>query len=103
MGTLINVSLDVTKITKGRLKQGKKGQMYLDLTLSIDDKTNDYGQNVSAYEAQSQDERKSKEPRNYLGNGKVVWTDGNVSVAEKKEEAKKAVSIEDDNEGDLPF
>ena len=72
MGTLINVSLDVTKITKGKLKQGKKGQMYLDLTLSVDDKTNDYGQNVSAYEAQSQDERKSKEPRNYLGNGKVV-------------------------------
>lgn len=103
MGTLINVSLDVTKITKGRLKQGKKGQMYLDLTISVDDKTNDYGQNVSAYEAQSQDERKSKEQRNYLGNGKVVWTDGNVSVAEKKEETKKAVSVEDDDDPDLPF
>ena len=38
MGTLINVSLDVTKITKGKLKQGKKGQMYLDLTLSGDDR-----------------------------------------------------------------
>jgi len=103
MGTLINVSLDVTKITKGKLKEGKNGKMYLDLTLSVDDKTNDYGQNVSAYEAQSQDERKSKEPRNYLGNGKVVWTDGNVSVAEKKEDTKKTVSIDDDNEGDLPF
>jgi len=103
MGTLINVSLDVTKITKGRLRPGKNGQMYLDLTLSIEDKTNDYGQNVSGYEAQSQDERKSKEPRNYLGNGKVVWTDGNVSVAEKKEDTKKPVSIEDDNEADLPF
>lgn len=103
MGTLINVSLDVTKITKGKLKEGKNGKMYLDLTLSVDDKTNDYGQNVSVYEAQSQDERKSKEPRNYLGNGKVVWTEGNVSVAEKKEDTKKTVSVEDDNEGDLPF
>ena len=65
MGTLINVSLDVTKITKGRLKQGKKGQLYLDLTISVDDKTNEYGQNVKAWEGQSQDERKSKEPRNY--------------------------------------
>ena len=33
---------------------------------------------------------------------RCVWTDGNVSVAEKKEETKK-VSIDDDNEGDLPF
>ena len=77
--------------------------MYLNLTLSIEEKTNEYGQNVKAWEGQSQDERKSKEPRNYLGNGKVVFTEGNVSVAEKKEETKKAVSVEDDNEGDLPF
>ena len=103
MGTLINVSLDVTKITKGRLRPGKNGQIYLDLTISIEEKTNEYGQNVSGWEAQSQDERKSKEPRNYLGNGKVVFTEGKVSVAEKKEETKKAVSVEDDNEGDLPF
>lgn len=103
MGTLINVSLDVTKITKGRLKQGKKGQLYLDLTISVDDKTNEYGQNVKAWEGQSQDERKSKEPRNYLGNGKVVFTEGKVEVATKEEETKKAVSVEDDNEGDLPF
>lgn len=103
MGTLINVSLDVTKITKGRLTQGKKGQMYLDLTLSIEDKTNEYGQNVSGWEAQSQDERKSKEPRNYLGNGKVIFTEGKVEVATKKEETKKAVSVEDDDDPDLPF
>ncbi len=103
MGTLINVSLDVTKITKGRLTPGKNGQMYLDLTLSIEDKTNDYGQNVSGWEAQSKEEREAKQNRNYLGNGKVVFTDGKVEVATKKEETKKAVSVEDDDDSDLPF
>ena len=103
MGTLINVSLDVTKITKGRLTPGKNGQMYLDLTLSIEDKTNDYGQNVSGWEAQSKEEREAKQNRNYLGNGKVFFTDGKVEVATKKEETKKAVSVEDDDDPDLPF
>jgi len=103
MGTLINVSLDVTKITKGRLTPGKNGQMYLDLTLSVDDKTNDYGQNVSGWEAQSKEEREAKQNRNYLGNGKVVFTDGKVSVAEKKEETRKAVFEDSQESDDLPF
>ena len=42
-----------------------------------------------------------KEPKNYLGNGKIYWTDGNISVAERVE--KETASTSSGTETDLPF
>ncbi len=98
MATLVSVSLDVTKITKSKIKNGK----YLDVTVSINDETNQYGQNVAVYESQSKEERESKNNKNFIGNGKVVWTqDGTVTLA-KKEEEKKEEKKEETTQ-DLPF
>jgi len=97
MSTLINLSIDVTKVTKEALAKGK----YLNLTISINDEINQYNQNVSAWEAQSMEDRKEKVERNYVGNGKVVFTEGLVSVVpteEKKKPTKKKVDT-----NDLPF
>lgn len=94
MATLIGLSIDVTKIDKSKLGNGK----YLNLTVSVEDETNQYGQNVSAYLQQTKEEREAKANRQYLGNGRVFWTDGNVT---------KAITPLSDNmkqEGDdLPF
>ncbi len=43
----------------------------------------------------------AKMPKNYLGNGKVVWTDGTVTLAEREEE--KVLVPVDEQSGDLPF
>lgn len=87
MSSLISLSIDVTKITKSKLKDGK----YLDVTISVDDQTNQWGKNASIYESQTKEERDSKAPKSYIGGGKVVWTTGTISVAEKgSNEAKKA-------------
>jgi hypothetical protein len=40
-----------------------------------------YGQNVSVFYAQSKEEREAKTNKTYIGNGKVVWTDGNIKTA----------------------
>ena len=48
-------------------------------------------------DSQTVEEREAKKQRNYLGNGKVVWTDGNVCVAEKE------VVDESKETSDLPF
>lgn len=77
----MGLSIDVTKIDKSKLANGK----YLNLTVSVQDETNQWGQNVSAYHEQSKEEREAKANRNYLGNGKVFWTDGNVTKAELKQ------------------
>jgi len=94
MATLIGLSIDVTKIDKSKLANGK----YLNLTVSVQDETNQWGQNVSTYHEQSKEERESKENRNYLGNGKVFWTDGNIVKAERQQ--IEGVGTQED---DLPF
>lgn len=97
MSTLINLSIDVTKVTKEALSKGK----YLNVTISISDEINQYGQNVAAWEAQTKEDREAKIERNYVGNGKVVFTEGLVTAVpteEKKPAAKKKVDTTD-----LPF
>jgi hypothetical protein len=50
--------------------------------------------------SQTQEEREAKKPRTYIGNGQVVWTDGNIVKAER-EEAKEVV--QEAETSDLPF
>jgi len=74
MAHLISLSIDASKITKSRMKDGK----YINITINIDDKEDKYGNNVSAWENQTKEERESKAKRNYVGNGKVLYTSGEV-------------------------
>jgi len=80
--------------------KGKDGK-YKDYTISISDFTNDYGQNVSMYEEQSKEEREQKVPKKYIGNGKVYWTDGKISVAERQKQSESTQKVDVDEE--LPF
>jgi hypothetical protein len=82
MAGLITMSLDVTKLPKEKFIKGKKG-VYYNFTIAINDETK-YGNNVSMYDAQTQEERQAKAQRNYLGNGKVIWNNGTIVNAEKE-------------------
>ena len=73
---------------------------YKNYTIAINDETNKFGQNVSMYKEQTKEQREAKEPKEYIGNGKVFWTDGKIVKAEKPAEA---VSTTTDDKGDLPF
>jgi hypothetical protein len=74
MAKLLSLKIDVTKINKDRLYHGEKGT-YLNLTIAVNDEKNDYGQDVSAWEEQTKEERDGGENKNFLGNGKIFWTD----------------------------
>jgi hypothetical protein len=67
--------------------------------MSVNDETR-YGNNASIMISQTQEEREAKKPRTYIGNGQVVWTDGNIVKAER-EEAKEVV--QEAETSDLPF
>ncbi len=82
MAGLITMSLDVTKLPKEKFVKGKKG-IYYNFTIAINDETK-YGNNVSMFDSQTQEERDAKAQRNYLGNGKVVWNNGTIVNAEKE-------------------
>lgn len=81
-----------------------KGEKGIELTISISDETNEYGQNLSAYVAQSKEDREIKKPRYYVGNGKNFWNDGKINVADKQPQAQADVNqSQEDEENSLPF
>jgi len=99
MGALINLSLRVDKLPKEKFVQGKDGAVYYNFTIGVNDESNQWGQNVSATDSQTKEERDAKKPKSYLGNGSVVWTDGNIKLADKKQESTAKELVTDD----LPF
>jgi len=92
MSAIITLSIDLTKIDKTKLKDGK----YLNTQIFINDETK-FGNNVSMAYSQNKEERDAKTPKQYIANGKVNWTDGTIKVAEKDEPKVEVVN------DDLPF
>ena len=99
MGALLNVNINVENLPKEKFVKGKKG-VYYNFIISVNDDTNQFGQNVSAFDSQTQEEREAKKPKKYIGNGKVIWTNGSCVKAEQEE--NKETQITESNT-DLPF
>jgi hypothetical protein len=99
MSALINVSLRVDKLPKEKFVQGKDGAVYYNFTVAVNDESNQWGQNVSLTDSQTKEEREAKKPKSYLGNGNVIWTNGTIQLAEKKEGFATKEVVSDD----LPF
>lgn len=99
MSALINVSLRVDKLPKEKFVQGKDGAVYYNFTVAVNDESNQWGQNVSLTDSQTKEERVAKKPKSYLGNGNVIWTNGTIQLAEKKEGVATKEVVGDD----LPF
>ena len=70
MAKLITASIDVTKIEKEKLIKGKKGT-YANLLIWLNDKEDQFGNDVSIQQSLSREEREAGAPKIYLGNGKV--------------------------------
>jgi len=99
MAAIINGSIELTKIDKSKVFE-KDGRKYLSYTIAINDETQ-YGNNVGIAHNQSKEERDAKDKKKFFGNGKVVWTDGVIKLAEKEGEQPQASKpIGDDG---LPF
>lgn len=70
---IINVSIDLNRIDKSKIKNHTNGAKYYAMTLLINDEPDQYGNDVAVIDTQSKEEREAKEKRNYLGNGKTVY------------------------------
>ena len=87
MASIIATSIDLTKIPKDKIIQGKKGK-YLPITITLNDELDQFGNNGPVVVQQTKEERDAKTEKVYLGNVKVVWTnDNNVGVAPKEGQA----------------
>jgi hypothetical protein len=91
---IISCSIDVSKIDKTRLIQGKNGSVYFNFDMIVNEEPDKYGKHASISISQTKDEREAKKPKTYLGNGKVVW---------KGESKKQVNSQSNDTTDSLPF
>ena len=103
MASLLSVSIDVSSLPKEKFVKGKDGKVWYEFTLSINDESK-FGNNVYAFDKQTTEERAAGKPRHTLGNGKVFWTKGTISLAEKDDAVAqpKAAPVAVDDSG-LPF
>ena len=67
------------------LEAAKKNGKGIATTISINDRLDNFGQNVGEWISQTKEEREAKARRIFTGNGKVVFIDANkiISVAPK--------------------
>jgi len=84
MASIINTSINLDNIDKTKIVRGKKGT-YLPISISINDEVDQFGNQGPITMSQSKEERDAKAPKIYLGNIKVVWTNGNNVAAAPKE------------------
>lgn len=82
----------------------KKGEKGINLTISINEDTDKFGNNLAGWVKQSKEQRDDKAPRYFVGNGECFWTDGSITKAERQD-AQQAAPINSDskNADDLPF
>ena len=79
MAGIIKTSINLTAIPKDKIIVGKKGK-YLPISITINDEVDQFGNQGPVAVDQTKEERDAKEPRVYLGNAKVVWTNGTFQI-----------------------
>jgi hypothetical protein len=105
MASIISANIDLTKIDKSKFYEGKKGKYY-PVTIVLNDEPGQYGDSGYIQTEQTKEERDNKAPKSYLGNVKVVWTNGqNVNTAERDGAAPQQQNFSQpaQAEPDLPF
>jgi len=99
----INISIDVKKIEKARLFEGKKGT-YLDLTTFIDLDTEDqYGNHGFISQSTSKEERESNVQTPILGNCKVFYKESQGGYQNQPNPTYTPAAQPDSFSDDIPF
>ena len=75
MASIIKTSINLNAIPKDKIINGKKGK-YLPIVLTLNDEVDQFGNQGPVTMDQTKEEREAKTPKQYLGNVKVVWTNG---------------------------
>ncbi len=97
MAQILNVKINLDKIIESKAFKGKSGRYY-DVTITINDEADKFGNNVSVYDTQSKEDRENKAEKNYIGNGKTIWTSGKTPGVQSQP-ARGVPSFDND----LPF
>ena len=84
MASILSCSINLSKIDKSKIVLGKDGiTKYFNFDIIVNDDFDKYQNNVQITDKQSKEQREAKEKKNFLGNGRVVWS--NAGKSEKKD------------------
>jgi hypothetical protein len=105
MKTGIRIKIDVTKIDKARLFEGKSGAKYLDATVFMDpDNPGDYGDHGFISQDVSKEERDQGVKGPIIGNVKVFWTgESQPQQAAPQATPQAPPPAADFDDSDIPF
>lgn len=98
---VINLNINLDKIDKGRIYQGKNGK-YLGLELRPTD-IGKYGDNYMAVESVTKEERQRKVRGNIVGNGRLAPFNKEVEVEGDNDNSGGSSSNNDDDDDGVPF
>ena len=110
MALIISASIDLTKLDKSKIqttdKNGnefKNGAKYYNLDIIVNDDFDKFNNNVQLTDKQTKEQREAKEKKNYLGNGRVVWSNvgKTTPMAETGTTTRDGITTQDDE--DLNF
>lgn len=99
--TDLYIKKDVLKTLLDTLE--KKGDNGISITISISDEPNNYNQNVSSYVSQTKEQRDAKAAKYYIGNGRVVWTDGKIVKVDYQAKQDQPQEQTQTSNNTLPF
>ena len=103
MASIIKTSINLAEIPKDKIFIGKKGK-YLPITITLNDEVDQFGNQGPVVVEQTKEERESKQAKTYLGNTRVVWTNGNnVDTAPRDNQPQAAPKASAAAKEDLPF
>ncbi len=103
MAGIVKGSINLNMIPKDRIIQGKKGK-YLPISITVNDEQDQFGNFGPIIVDQTKEEREAKTEKTYLGNVRVVWSNGTFPDAPKFDGPKSApVTASKETEDDLPF
>lgn len=93
MAKLLSVSINLSKIDQSKIIEGKKGK-YLNVTVSVKDEKNQHGDDVSLWQGQDKQEREAGQPKNYLGDGRIIWSDDTAQSNQSQQATEAAQDLD---------
>ena len=103
MAGIVKGSINLSEIPKDKIIEGKKGK-YLPITITLNDELDQFGNQGPVVVEQTKEEREAKAEKTYLGNVKVVWTNGtNVDTPPRDGAPAPQAAPAAQPEADLPF
>ena len=101
MALILAASINLNEIPKDKIIIGKKGK-YLPISITLNDELDQFGNQGPVIVSQSKEEREAKQAKTYLGNVKLVWTNGEVKKFDNPQQ-QAAPPVHAVVEDDLPF